>query len=248
MSKLKGKVAVVTGASKGIGAGIAKALAAEGASVVVNYASSKAGADDVVAAIKKAGGTAVAVQGDVSKAAEAQAIIDAAVKSYGRLDILVNNSGVYEFLPIEAITEEHFHRIFNTNVLGVLLTTQAAVRHLGEGGSIINIGSGASRLTPPTSAVYTGTKGALDAITGVLARELGPRKVRVNSINPGMVETEGTHTGGFIGSDFEKALVAQTPLGRIGQAWDIAPIAVFLASDDAQWLTGEQIIASGGLR
>jgi 3-oxoacyl-[acyl-carrier protein] reductase len=248
MSKLQGKVAVVTGASKGIGAGIAKALAAEGASVVVNYASSKAGADDVVAAIKKAGGTAVAVQGDVSKAAEAQAIIDAAVKSYGRLDILVNNSGVYEFLPIEAITEEHFHRIFNTNVLGVLLTTQAAVRHLGEGGSIINIGSGASRLTPPTSAVYTGTKGALDAITGVLARELGPRKVRVNSINPGMVETEGTHTGGFIGSDFEKALVAQTPLGRIGQAWDIAPIAVFLASDDAQWLTGEQIIASGGLR
>ena len=248
MSKLKGKVAVVTGASKGIGAGIAKALAAEGASVVVNYASSKPGADDVVAAIKKAGGTAVAVQGDVSKAAEAQAIIDAAVKSYGRLDILVNNSGVYEFLPIEAITEEHFHRIFNTNVLGVLLTTQAAVRHLGEGGSIINIGSGASRLTPPTSAVYTGTKGALDAITGVLARELGPRKVRVNSINPGMVETEGTHTGGFIGSDFEKALVAQTPLGRIGQAWDIAPIAVFLASDDAQWLTGEQIIASGGLR
>ena len=248
MSKLKGKVAVVTGASKGIGAGIAKALAAEGASVVVNYASSKAGADDVVAAIKKAGGTAVAVQGDVSKAAEAQAIIDAAVKSYGRLDILVNNSGVYELLPIEAITEEHFHRIFNTNVLGVLLTTQAAVKHLGEGGSIINIGSGASRLTPPTSAVYTGTKGALDAITGVLARELGPRKVRVNSINPGMVETEGTHTGGFIGSDFEKALVAQTPLGRIGQAWDIAPIAVFLASDDAQWLTGEQIIASGGLR
>ena len=248
MSKLKGKVAVVTGASKGIGAGIAKALAAEGASVVVNYASSKAGADDVVAAIKKAGGTAVAVQGDVSKAAEAQAIIDAAVKSYGRLDILVNNSGVYEFLPIEAITEEHFHRIFNTNVLGVLLTTQAAVKHLGEGGSIINIGSGASRLTPPTSAVYTGTKGALDAITGVLARELGPRKVRVNSINPGMVETEGTHTGGFIGSEFEKALVAQTPLGRIGQAWDIAPIAVFLASDDAQWLTGEQIIASGGLR
>jgi len=248
MSKLKGKVAVVTGASKGIGAGIAKALAAEGASVVVNYASSKAGADDVVAAIKKAGGTAVAVQGDVSKAAEAQAIIDAAVKSYGRLDILVNNSGVYEFLPIEAITEEHFHRIFNTNVLGVLLTTQAAVKHLGEGGSIINIGSGASRLTPPTSAVYTGTKGALDAITGVLARELGPRKVRVNSINPGMVETEGTHTGGFIGSDFEKALIAQTPLGRIGQAWDIAPVAVFLASDDAQWLTGEQIIASGGLR
>jgi len=248
MSKLKGKVAVVTGASKGIGAGIAKALAAEGASVVVNYASSKAGADDVVAAIKKAGGTAVAVQGDVSKAADAQAIIDAAVNNYGRLDILVNNSGVYEFQAIEVITEEHFHRIFNTNVLGVLLTTQAAVKHLGEGGSIINIGSGASRLTPPATAVYTGTKGALDAITGVLARELGPRKIRVNSINPGMVETEGTHSGGFIGSDFETALVSQTPLGRIGQVWDIAPVAVFLASDDAQWLTGELIIVSGGLR
>jgi len=248
MSKLKGKVAVVTGASKGIGAGIAKALAAEGASVVVNYASSKAGADDVVAAIKKAGGTAVAVQGDVSKAADAQAIIDAAVNNYGRLDILVNNSGVYEFQAIEVITEEHFHRIFNTNVLGVLLTTQAAVEHLGEGGSIINIGSGASRLTPPATAVYTGTKGALDAITGVLARELGPRKIRVNSINPGMVETEGTHSGGFIGSDFETALVSQTPLGRIGQVWDIAPVAVFLASDDAQWLTGELIIVSGGLR
>jgi 3-oxoacyl-[acyl-carrier protein] reductase len=248
MSKLKGKVAVVTGASKGIGSGIAKALAAEGASVVVNYASSKEGADEVVAAIKKNSGTAVAVQGDVSKAADAQAIIDAAIKNYGRLDILVNNSGVYEFQPIEAITEEHFHRIFNINVLGALLTTQAAVKHLGEGGSIINIGSSASRLTPPTSAVYTGTKGALDAITGVLARELGPRGIRVNTINPGMVETEGTHAGGFIGSDFQKALIAQTPLGRIGQAWDIAPIAVFLASDDSQWLTGEQIIASGGLR
>ena len=248
MSKLNGKVAVVTGASKGIGAGIAKALAAEGASVVVNYASSKADADDVVAGIKKAGGTAVAVQGDVSKAVGADAIIDAAIKNYGRLDVLVNNSGVYEFAPIEAITEDHFHRIFNTNVLGALLTTQAAVKHLGEGGSIINIGSAASRLTPPSSAVYTGTKGAIDAITGVLARELGPKKIRVNSINPGMVETEGTHTGGFIGSDFEKALIAQTPFARIGQVWDIAPIAVFLASDDSQWLTGEVMIVSGGLR
>jgi 3-oxoacyl-[acyl-carrier protein] reductase len=248
MSKLKGKVAVVTGASKGIGAGIAKALAAEGASVVVNYAFSKADADDTVAAIKKAGGTAVAVQGDVSKAADAQAIIDAAIKNYGRLDILVNNSGVYEFVPIEAITEEHFHRIFNVNVLGTILTTQAAIKHLGEGGSIINIGSAVTRVTPPTSAVYSGTKGALDAITGVLARELGPKKIRVNSINPGMVETEGTHAGGFLGSDFETAIVAQTPLGRIGQVTDIAPVAVFFASDDSRWLTGEQVIAAGGFR
>jgi 3-oxoacyl-[acyl-carrier protein] reductase len=248
MSKLKGKVAVVTGASKGIGAGIARALAVEGASVVVNYASSKAGADDVVAAIKKAGGTAVAVQGDVSKAADAQGLIDIAVKTYGHLDVLVNNSGVYEFAPIESITEEHFHRIFNINVLGVLLTTQAAAKHLGQGGSIINIGSGVTRITPPNSAVYTATKGALDAITGVLSRELGPKQIRVNSINPGMVETEGTHTGGFIGSDLEKALVAQTPLGRIGQVTDIAPIAVFLASDDSQWLTGEILLAAGGMR
>jgi 3-oxoacyl-[acyl-carrier protein] reductase len=248
MSKLKGKVAVVTGASKGIGAGIAKALAAEGASVVVNYASSKSGADGVVDAIAKAGGTAVAVGGDVSKVNDAERIIDAAIKNYGRLDILVNNSGVYEFSPIEAVTEEQFHRIFNINVLGVILTTQAAVKHLGEGGSIINIGSGASLITPPNSTVYTATKGALDAITGVLAKELGSRKIRVNSVNPGMVETEGTHTGGFIGSDFEKALVAQTPLGRIGQVTDIAPVAVFLASDDSHWLTGEHLLASGGLR
>jgi 3-oxoacyl-[acyl-carrier protein] reductase len=248
MSKLKGKVAVVTGASKGIGAAIAKALAAEGASVVVNYASSKEGADTVVAAISKAGGTAVAVQGDVSKAADAQRLVDTAVDTYGRLDVLVNNSGVYEFLPIEAVTEEHFHRIFNINVLGVLLTTQAAVKHLGEGGSIINIGSGVTRITPPSSAVYTGTKGALDAITGVLSRELGPKKIRVNSINPGMVETEGTHTGGFIGSDFEKFAIATTPLGRIGQVTDIAPIAVFLASDDSQWLAGELLLATGGMR
>jgi 3-oxoacyl-[acyl-carrier protein] reductase len=223
-------------------------LAAEGASVVVNYASSKAGADDVVVAIKKAGGTALAVQGDVSKAADAQRLIDTAVNTYGHLDVLVNNSGVYEFAPIESITEEHFHRIFNINVLGVLLTTQAAAKHLGKGGSIINIGSGVTRITPPNSAVYTATKGALDAITGVLSRELGPKQIRVNSINPGMVETEGTHTGGFIGSDLEKALVTQTPLGRIGQVTDIAPIAVFLASDDSQWLTGEILLAAGGMR
>ena len=248
MSKLTGKVAVVTGASKGIGAAIAKSLAAEGASVVVNYASSKAGADTVVTAITAAGGKAVAVQGDVSKASDAQGIVDAAIKTYGRLDILVNNSGVYEFSPIEAITEEHFHRIFNINVLGLLLTTQAAVQHLGEGSSIINIGSGVSRITPPNSAVYTGTKGAVDAITGVLSRELGPKKIRVNTINPGMVETEGTHSGGFIGSDLEKTLVAQTPLGRIGQPAEIASIAVFLASADSGWLTGEQLLATGGIR
>ena len=248
MSKLKGKVAVVTGASKGIGAGIAKALAAEGASVIVNYASSKAGAEAVVAAIKAAGGRAVAVGGDVSKAADAQGIIDSALKNYGRLDILVNNSGVYEFAPIGAVTEEQFHRIFNINVLGAILTTQAAVRHLGEGGSVINIGSSVSRITPASSTVYTGSKGALDALTGVWARELGPRKIRVNSINPGLVETEGTHSGGQIGSDLEKWLVAQTPLGRTGQVGDIAPVAVFLASDDSAWLTGEQILATGGSR
>jgi 3-oxoacyl-[acyl-carrier protein] reductase len=248
MSKLSGKVAVVTGASKGIGASIAKALAAEGASVIVNYASSKAGAETVVAAITKAGGKAVAVAGDVSKIAEAQGIIDAAIKNYGRLDILVNNSGVYEFTAIEAITEDHFHRIFNVNVLGLLLTTQAAVKHLGEGGSIINIGSIVSRVTPPGSAVYTGTKGAVDAITGVLARELGPKKIRVNALNPGMVETEGSVSAGFIGSDFEKGIVAQTPLGRVGQPDDIASVAVFLASDDSRWLTGEQLLVGGGLR
>ena len=248
MSKLANKVAVVTGASKGIGAAIAKALAAEGAAVVVNYASSKAGADAVVAAITKAGGKALAVGGDVSKAAEAQGIIDAAVRQFGRLDILVNNSGIYAFSPLEAITEESFHQMFNVNVLGLLLTTQAAAKHFGEGASVINIGSGVTRITPPNSAVYTGTKGAVDAITGVLARELGPRKIRVNTINPGMVETEGTKTGGFLGSDLEKQLVAQTPLGRTGRPSDIASIAVFLASEDSGWLTGEQFLATGGMR
>jgi 3-oxoacyl-[acyl-carrier protein] reductase len=248
MRKLTGKVAVVTGASKGIGAGIAKALAAEGASVVVSYASSKAGAETVVAAITAAGGKAVAVAGDVSKAAEAKAIVDAAIEAYGGLDILVNNSGVYEYAPIEAVTEEQFHKFFNINVLGLILTTQAAVKHLREGGSIINIGSGVTRLTPANSTIYTGTKGAVDAITGVLARELGPRKIRVNSINPGMIETEGTHTGGIIGSDLEKALVAQASLGRTGKVGDIAPIAVFLASDDSGWLTGELLLATGGIR
>ncbi len=246
MSKLAGKVAVVTGASKGIGAAIAKALAAEGAKVVVNYASSKAGADAVVEAIAAAGGKAVAVQGDVSKAEQAKGLIDAAVREYGRLDILVNNSGVYEFGAIEEITEEHYHRQFNVNVLGLLLTTQAAVKHIGEGGSVINISSVVTSLTPPASAVYTGTKGAVDAITGVLAKELGPRKIRVNAVLPGIVETEGTHTAGVIGSDFESNAVAQTPLGRIGQPNDIATITTFLASDDAGWLTGEKLVAAGG--
>ena len=248
MSKLNGKVAVVTGASKGIGAAIAKSLAAEGASVVVNYASSKSGARTVVDSIIAAGGKAVAVGGDVSKTGDAQAIIDAAIKNYGRLDILVNNSGVYEFSPIEAATEDQFHRMFNINVLGLLLTTQAALKHIGEGGSIINIGSVVSRVTPPASAIYTGTKGAVDAITGVLARELGPKKIRVNAINPGMIETEGVHSAGFLGTDFEKELVSQTPLGRIGQPGDISSIATFLASDDSAWLTGEHILAGGGLR
>jgi len=248
MSKLKGKVAVVTGASKGIGAAIAKSLAAEGASVVVNYASSRSGADAVVSEITKAGGKAVAVRGDVSKAAEAQALIDSAITNFGRLDILVNNSGVYEFAPLEAITEEHFHRLFNVNVLGLLLVTQAAAKHLREGASIINIGSAVSRVTPPNSSVYTATKSAVDAITGVLSRELGPRKIRVNAVNPGMIETEGTVTAGFIGSDFEKSLVTQVPFGRIGRPGEIASVVAFLASDDSGWLTGETLIASGGMR
>jgi 3-oxoacyl-[acyl-carrier protein] reductase len=248
MSKLAGKVAVVTGASKGIGAAIAKALAAEGASVVVNYASSKAGADAVVAAIIAADGKAVAVGGDVSKAADAQGIVNAAIETFGRLDVLVNNSGIYEFSPIEEITEEHFHKQFNTNVLGVLLTTQAAVRHLGVGASIINVSSVVSSITPPASAVYSGTKGAVDAITGVLARELGPRKIRVNSINPGVVVTEGTQSSGIIGSDLDAWALSQTPLGRLGQPDDVASIAVFLASDDARWMTGEHVVASGGMR
>ena len=248
MSKLAGKVALVTGASKGIGAGIAKALAAEGAAVVVNYASSKAGADAVVEVISAAGGKAVAVQGDVSKEAEAKALVDAALEHFGRLDILVNNSGVYEFSAIEAATEEQYRKMFDVNVLGTLLPTKAAVPHLGEGASIINISSVVTSVLMPESAIYTGSKGAVDAITGVLANELGPRKIRVNAINPGVVETEGTHTAGVVGSELEAGFAAQTPLGRIGQPGDIANIAVFLASDDAGWVTGEKLTASGGLR
>ncbi|MEX3785077.1 glucose 1-dehydrogenase [Paraburkholderia sp. BR14374] len=248
MSKLTGKVAVVTGASKGIGAAIAKALAAQGASVVVNYASSRAGADKVVADITAAGGKAVAVGGDVSKAADAKGIIDAAIETYGRLDVLVNNSGVYEFAALEEITEAHFHKHFDVNVLGLLLVTQAAAKHLGEGGSIVNVSSVVTRITPATTAVYTATKGAVDAITGVLAKELGPRKIRVNSVNPGVVETEGAHTAGVMGSEFETWAISTTPLGRIGQPDDIADVVTFLASDDSRWMTGESLIASGGAR
>ena len=248
MSKLEGKTALVTGASKGIGAAIAKALAAEGAAVVVNYASSKAGADAVVAEITQAGGKAIAVQGNIADAADAQSVITQTVEKFGRLDILVNNSGVYEFAPIEDISEPHYRKQFDVNVLGLLLVTQAAAKHLRTGASIINIGSVVSRVTPPGSAVYTATKAAVEGITGALARELGPRGIRVNALNPGMVETEGAHAAGSIGSDFQTQIVAQTPLGRIGQPQDIAAIAVFLASDDAGWLSGEKLYASGGMR
>jgi len=247
--KLAGKVAVVTGASKGIGASIAKHLAAEGASVVVNYASSKAGADKVVGEITAQGGKAVAVQGDVSKRADIEGLFAQTKKAYGRLDILVNNAGVFEFLPLEQITEEHFHKQFNLNVLGLILTTQEAVKFIGpDGGSIINISSVVSTLAPPGGSVYSGTKGAVDTVTKSLAKELGPRKIRVNAINPGMVETEGTHTAGFIGSDFEKNAVAQTPLGRIGQPNDIGAVAAFLASPDSGWVTGETLHVAGGFR
>jgi 3-oxoacyl-[acyl-carrier protein] reductase len=249
MSKLKNKVAVVTGASKGIGAGIAKALAAEGAAVVVNYGSSKEGADRVVAEIVANGGKAIAVRGDVGNASDVQHIFAETKKAFGKLDVLVNNAGVYQFAPLAEITAEQFHRQFNTNVLGLLLTSQEAAKYFsGEGGNIINIGSVVSQLTPPTAAVYAATKGAVDAVTRVLAKELGPKKIRVNSINPGMVETEGVHAAGFIGSEFQRHSEAQTPLGRIAQPEDIGPIAVFLASPDSGWMTGETVLASGGLR
>ncbi len=248
MSKLEGKVAVVTGASKGIGAAIAKALAKDGAAVVVNYASSKAGADAVVEAIISAGGRAVAVQGDVSKAAQAHGLIEAAITQFGRLDVLVNNSGVYEFGAIEDVTEEQYRRLFDVNVLGVLLATQAAARHLGDGGSIVNISSAVVSIHPPTTVVYSATKGALNAITGVLANELAPRRIRVNVVSPGLVATEGTRAAGVVGSDMEAGFVAQTPLGRVGQPDDIAAVVAFLASDEARWVTGEEITASGGLR
>ena len=249
MGKLKNRIAVVTGASKGIGAGIAKGFAAEGANVVVNYASSKEDAERVITEIKEKSGKAIAVQADVSKAADVRRLFAETRKAFGKLDVLVNNAGIYEFATLAEITEEQFHRLFNTNVLGLILATQEAAKLFGPGGgSIINIGSTASQVTLPATAVYTATKGAVDAITHVLAKELGPKKIRVNSINPGMVETEGVRTGGFIGSEFQKQLEAQTPLGRIAQPNDIAPIAVFLASEDSGWLTGETLLASGGLR
>ncbi len=247
--KLEGNVAVVTGASKGIGAGIAKALAHEGAAVVVNYSSSKQGADRVVADISGRGGKAIAVQGDVSRQADIERLFSEAQKAFGRIDILVNNAGFYEFAPLEEVTEDLFQKHFNLNVLGLLLTTKEAVKHMGsEGGSIINIGSVASSLRPPNSTLYTASKAGIDAITGVLAKELGPRGIRVNSINPGMIETEGVHAAGFVGSDFQKMVEAQAPLGRMGQPDDIAPTAVYLASSDSKYMTGETLLVSGGLR
>ena len=249
MGRLAGKVAVVTGASKGIGAGIAKRLAGEGAAVTVNYASSRDAAERVVSEITAEGGKAIAVQADVSKPGEIRQLFEQTTQAFGRVDILVNNAGVYQFAPLDEVTEQELRRQFDLNVLGLILTTQEAVRHFGtDGGSVINIGSVASQATPPTSVVYTATKGAVDAVTRVLAKELGTRKIRVNSINPGVVETEGTHQGGIIGSDFEQQVVAQTPLGRFAQPEDIAPVAAFLASDEAGWLTGEVVVASGGFR
>jgi 3-oxoacyl-[acyl-carrier protein] reductase len=247
--KLAGKVAVVTGASKGIGAGIAKELAAEGAAVVVNYASSKSDADKVVDEIAKAGGKAVAIQGSVAKKADVEKLFSAAEKAFGKIDILVNNAGVYEFMPLEDATEKQFHTMFDTNVLGIILATQAALKHFkSDGGSIVNISSLASSLTPPTGVIYNATKGAVDAITRTLAKELGPKKIRVNSVNPGMVITEGVVSAGFDKGDFRQMFESQTPLGRVGQTDDIAPAAVFFASDDSKWITGETLLIAGGLR
>jgi 3-oxoacyl-[acyl-carrier protein] reductase len=247
MSELTGKVAIVTGASKGIGAAIAKRLAAVGASVVVNYASSREGADRVVAEIAGKGGKAIAVEADVSKAADVRRLFDKTKKAFGAVDVLVNNAGVYRFAPLEEVTEDEFHREFNINVLGVLLASREAMKYFGpDGGSIINISSMASKSPTPTAVVYSATKGAVDTITRVLAQELGPKKIRVNAINPGGVETEGVHSMGIIGSEFEKQMVARTPLGRLGQPDDIASVAVFLASPASGWMTGETIAVGGG--
>jgi len=245
--KLAGKVAVVTGASKGIGAAIARQLAGEGAAVVVNYASSKAGADQVVTDITKKGGKAVAVQADMSKQADIQRLFGETKKAFDKVDILVNNAGIYEFLPLENVTAESFHKMFDLNVLGLLLASQEAVKHFGpHGGNIINISSVVATVAPPTTSVYSATKAAVNAITRSLAQELGPRKIRVNSINPGMIETEGFHAAGIAESDFRKQTEAQTPLGRIGQPQDIAPMAVFLASSDSAWITGQSFYINGG--
>jgi 3-oxoacyl-[acyl-carrier protein] reductase len=245
--KLEGKVAVVTGASKGIGAEIARELAAAGASVVVNYASSKAGADKVVAEIMGKGGKAVAVQADVAKEADVRRLFAESKKAFGKLDILVNNAGIYEFAPLEAITVEHFHKQFNLNVLGLILATQEAVKHFGAGGgNIVNISSIVAEIAPAGTTVYSATKGAVDTVTKALAKELGPKKIRVNSVNPGLVETEGTHGIGAAVGDFRKQYETESPLGRIGQPHDIAPAVVFLASDDAGWINGETLFISGG--
>lgn len=247
--KLTGKTALVTGASKGIGAAIARQLAAAGASVVVNYSSTKAGADAVVAEITAAGGKAVAVQANLAKKPEVERLFAEAKKAFGRVDILVNNAGIYEPAPIEAVEEEHFHRQFNLNVLGLLFATQAAVKQFSaDGGNIINLSSLVSTWGAPNMSVYSGTKGAVDSITRSLAKELGPRKVRVNAINPGLVITEGVHAAGFAEGDFRKFYEAQAPLGRVGQPEDIAAVAVFLASDDSSWITGETHNVTGGLR
>src|SRR5437763_1613279 len=247
--KLAGKVAVVTGASKGIGAAIAKALADEGASVVVNYASSKAGAERVVAEITAKGGKAVAVQADVAKQADIHRLFAQAKATFGRLDVLVNNAGIYEFAPLEAVTAEHFHKQFDLNVLALILASQEAVKHFGPaGGSIINLSSVVATAAPPNASVYSATKAAVDAVTRSLAKELGPRHIRVNAINPGMVETEGLHAAGISESDFRKQVEATTPLGRIGQPQDIARAAVFLASADSAWITGETLVVAGGYR
>jgi 3-oxoacyl-[acyl-carrier protein] reductase len=247
--KLAGKVAVVTGASKGIGASIAKHLAAEGAAVVVNYSATKEGAEKVVAEITSNGGRAIAAKANVAKKEEIEALFAATAKAFGKVDILVNNAGVYEFAPLEAITPEHFYKQYDLNVLGLLLTTQEAVKLMpAEGGSIINISSLVSSFTPPNSSVYSGTKAAVDALTKVLSKELGARKIRVNSINPSMVETEGTVSLGFTEGDLRKQIEAQTPLGRIGQPQDIATAAIFLASADSSWITGESLHVGGGLR
>ena len=249
MSRLTGKVAVVTGASKGIGAAIAKKLGSEGASVVVNYSKDKAGADSVVKTITAAGSKAVAVQGDVSKQADVKRLFNETQKAFGRVDVLVNNAGVYEFRPLEAIDEEHYRRIFDINVLGLLFATQEAAPYLTkQGGSVINISSVVAKTPPPASSVYSATKGAVDTITRTLAQELGPKKVRVNSLSPGLTDTEGLRANEADSASFREAAISRTPLARVGTAEDIADAALFLASEDSRWITGETILAGGGIR